>query len=86
LRKLQAQGLVRAGDQVVVISTAHGLKFVDSKLAYHSMELEGIVSEHPNPPIEMASDYPQVRDRMLREIDLRFGDLAKGGAGSGAGH
>jgi len=74
LRKLQARGLVKSSDQVVVISTAHGLKFVDSKLAYHSMELEGIVSEHPNPPIELAADYPRVRDQMLREIDQRFGN------------
>jgi threonine synthase len=73
LRKLQARGLVSSGDQVVVISTAHGLKFVDSKLAYHSMKLEGVVSEHPNPPIEMAADYQSVRDQMLREIDQRFG-------------
>ena len=73
LRKLQARGLVHSSDQVVVISTAHGLKFVDSKLADHTMELEGIISEHPNPPIEMAADYQAVRDQMLREIDQRFG-------------
>lgn len=72
LRKLQERGLVKASDQVVVVSTAHGLKFVDSKLAYHSMQLEGIVSEHPNPPIELAADYGTVRDQMLREIDQRF--------------
>jgi len=72
LRKLQERGLVNASDQVVVVSTAHGLKFVDSKLAYHSMEIEGIVSEHPNPPIELAADYGTVRDQMLREIDQRF--------------
>ena len=71
LRKLQARGLVKSGDQVVVISTAHGLKFVDSKLAYHSMKLDNIVSEHPNPPIELAADYQAVRDQMLREIDTR---------------
>ena len=73
LRKLQERGLVRSSDQVVVISTAHGLKFVDSKLAYHSMELEGIVSASPNPPIELDADYQAVRDQMLREIDGRFG-------------
>ena len=73
LRKLLARGLVKKGDQVVVISTAHGLKFVDSKLAYHSMQLEGIVSEHPNPPIELEASYGKVRDRMKREIDRRFG-------------
>ena len=71
LRKLQSRGLIRSSDQVVVISTAHGLKFVDSKLAYHSMELEGIVSERPNPPIELAADYQVVRDQMLREIERR---------------
>ncbi len=73
LRKLQERGLVCSSDQVVVISTAHGLKFVDSKLAYHSMELEGIVSASPNPPIELGADYQRVRDQMLREIDGRFG-------------
>jgi threonine synthase len=73
LRKLQERGLIRSSDQVVVISTAHGLKFVDSKLAYHAMELEGIQSEFPNPPIEMGADYQAVRDQMLREIDQRFG-------------
>jgi threonine synthase len=73
LRKLQARGLVRSSDQVVVISTAHGLKFVDSKLAYHSMQLEGITPERPNPPIELPADYGRVRDQMLREIELRFG-------------
>lgn len=73
LRKLQERGLVKSSDQVVVVSTAHGLKFVDSKLAYHKMELDGIVSSHPNPPIELDANYETVRDQMLREIDGRFG-------------
>jgi threonine synthase len=72
LRKLQERGLVRASDQVVVISTAHGLKFVDSKLDYHMMRLEGVPSDHPNPPIELDAEYGLVRDRMLREIEARF--------------
>jgi threonine synthase len=73
LQKLLERGLVRTSDQVVVISTAHGLKFVDSKLAYHSMKLDGVIAEHPNPPIELAADYAAVRERMLREIESRFG-------------
>ena len=72
LRKLQERGLVKKNDQVVVISTAHGLKFVDSKLAYHQMELDDIVSSHPNPPIELPANYQAVRDQMLREIEGRF--------------
>ena len=75
-RKLLERGVIRPEDRVVVISTAHGLKFIDFKVRYHSMELEGVIPEHPNPPIEMAADYDRVRDRMLREIDRRFGSRA----------
>ncbi len=73
LKKLIARGLVTADDTVVVISTAHGLKFVDFKVDYHAMKLEGIASERPNPPIELPADYEKVRSRMLAEIDQRFG-------------
>jgi threonine synthase len=55
-----------------VISTAHGLKFVDFKVKYHEMQLDGIESQDPNPAIELPASYQQVRDRMLREIELRF--------------
>ena len=72
LRKLVKRGLVDPSDRVVVISTAHGLKFTDFKLDYHRMELEEWAPSNPNPPIEMSADYGQVRDAMLREIDLRF--------------
>ena len=65
--------MVNADETVVVISTAHGLKFVDFKVDYHAMKLEGIVSERANPPIELPADYEKVRSRMLAEIDQRFG-------------
>jgi threonine synthase len=71
-RKLVERGTIRPSDRVVVISTAHGLKFVDFKLRYHELRLEGIESREPNPPIELPADYAVVRDRMLREIELRF--------------
>ena len=71
-RKLVERGTIRASDRVVVISTAHGLKFVDFKVRYHEMRLEGIESQDPNPPIELAADYGVVRDRMLGEIERRF--------------
>ena len=53
------------------MSTAHGLKFVDFKVDYHRMELAGIVPELANPPIELPASYPEVRERMLREIEQR---------------
>jgi len=71
-RKLVDRGTIRRGDRVIVISTAHGLKFVDFKVRYHEMRLEDIESRDPNPPIELAADYAVVRDRMLREIERRF--------------
>ncbi len=73
LKKLVARGLIQGDDRVVVISTAHGLKFVDFKVDYHRMQLEDIVPESPNPPIELPADYETVRSRMLGEIDRRFG-------------
>jgi threonine synthase len=72
MQKLVERGEIHKHDKVVVISTAHGLKFTDYKLRYHQMELEGVESQVPNPPIDLAADYAVVRDRMLREIDARF--------------
>ena len=72
LKKLIARGLVASDDHVVVISTAHGLKFVDFKVDYHAMKLDEIAPERPNPPIELPADYQKVRSRMLKDIDQRF--------------
>ena len=73
LKKLIARGLIGKSDRVVVLSTAHGLKFVDFKVDYHRTQLEHIVSDNPNPPIELPGDYEVVRSRMWQEIDRRFG-------------
>jgi threonine synthase len=72
-RKLVERGTIRPSDRVVVISTAHGLKFVDFKVRYHELRLAGIASDWANPAIELPADYDAVRDRMLREIEGRFG-------------
>jgi threonine synthase len=79
-RKLLDRGVIGRGDRVVVISTAHGLKFVDFKVRYHNFTLEGIESEVPNPPIELRADYQTVRDQMLREIERRFRDRDRRGS------
>jgi threonine synthase len=71
LEKLVARGEITDKETVVVISTAHGLKFVEQKVQYHRMELEGIESERPNPPIELPARYETVRDEMLRQIERR---------------
>jgi threonine synthase len=71
--KLVVNGTIRKTDRVVVISTAHGLKFVDFKVSYHKLQLQGIDATHANPPIELAPIYQTVRDEMWRQIERRFG-------------
>ena len=73
LHKLVKKGTIQKSDRVVVVSTAHGLKFVDFKLRYHQKELQGIQSQIPNPPIELPASYEAVRDEMHRQIESRFG-------------
>ena len=70
------RGEIKKSDRVVVISTAHGLKFVDFKVKYHEMRLEDVESQLPNPPIELPARYETVRDEMLRQIERRFGSQA----------
>ena len=70
--KLVNRKVIRPGDRVVIISTAHGLKFVESKVKYHEMRLDDIDSKWANPEISLPADYGLDRDRMLREIDSRF--------------
>ena len=73
MQKLLKSGQIHKDEKVVVVSTAHGLKFTDFKRDYHEMTLEGPSPLHANPPIELPARYDDIRDRMLREIDLRFG-------------
>jgi len=70
LFKSIARGDIQQGDRVVVISTAHGLKFTDFKVAYHESRLPDVLSHHANPPLELPADVDVVQeaiDRTLRE-------------------
>ncbi len=48
-------------DRVVVISTAHGLKFSEFKTQYHKRELTGMETKYANAIEECAPDVDQVR-------------------------
>jgi threonine synthase len=69
LRKLVARKLIRPKQRVVVISTAHGLKFAEQKTAYHLGQLEGIHSQHANRPVETAAHLRTVTDAIKRYAD-----------------
>jgi threonine synthase len=61
LIKLRARGEIAAGERVVVISTANGLKFTDFKVRYHDRALDGMAAPYANRPVELPDDYDRVR-------------------------
>lgn len=69
LFKLVARGVIRSSDRVVVISTAHGLKFSQFKIAYHENTLPHIEALRRNPPVELPADLTTVRDTIHRYLD-----------------
>jgi threonine synthase len=68
LFKLVERGEIKSSDRVVVISTAHGLKFTDFKVGYHDQTLENVVSRHANPPLELPADYLAVSQAIDQAI------------------
>ncbi|MGC9467340.1 MAG: threonine synthase [Anaerolineae bacterium] len=68
LFKMVERGQIKPDDRVVVISTAHGLKFTGFKVGYHDGTLADVVSRYRNPPIELPPDY----DAVQRAIDERI--------------
>jgi threonine synthase len=69
LFKLIARGEVRADQRVIVISTAHGLKFTGFKVGYHDGTLPGVAARHANPPLELPADGLAVRRAIDRLLD-----------------
>ena len=69
LEKLASRGAIRRGERVVVISTAHGLKFSDFKVGYHEGTLPGLASPLRNPGVRLPATLGAVQDA----IAARFG-------------
>ena len=61
-KKLVDRGTIAKGSRVVVVSTAHGLKFAEQKAAYHLGELAGVTPQYQNLPHELPADIDRVRD------------------------
>ena len=70
LEKLVAAGTIEGGQRVVVISTAHGLKFTEFKTNYHRKAL-GFSSRHANDPYPMGSEPQEVIGQLHRLLDER---------------
>ncbi len=73
LFKLLDQGAIKPQDRVVVVSTAHGLKFPDFKVRYHegTLQQQGIDAPYKNEPVEVDAEYEKVRAAILRSIEAR---------------
>lgn len=68
LIKLVERGEIGRDDRVVVISTAHGLKFTQFKIDYHNADLEGISSRLANPPVQLPAEYDTVVSAIFDRI------------------
>jgi len=71
LFKLVDRGVVKKTDRVVVISTAHGLKFTEFKLGYHQNQLKahGIMPALRNEPVVLPPKADVIRDTIFRAIE-----------------
>ncbi len=70
LIKLLKAGRIDRSERVVVISTAHGLKFPDFKIRYHEQSL-GIPSIHANPPLELPPNVDAVKEALRLALERK---------------
>ena len=71
LEKLVAAGKIQKDENVVVISTAHGLKFTEFKVGYHEKKLENICSQFANPVFKAPAEIGAVMDILKKEMVAR---------------
>lgn len=70
--KLKEQQIISKNDRVIIISTAHGLKFSEFKTGYHEKKLAGVKSSCANEPINVRPDADEVKAILDRELAARF--------------
>ncbi len=68
LFKLLQREVVQSHQRVVVVSTAHGLKFTPFKVGYHEGTLTEVESDMANPPVYLPADAEIVRDTIQRKL------------------
>ncbi|KAI5065260.1 hypothetical protein GOP47_0019955 [Adiantum capillus-veneris] len=68
LIKLREKNVIGRTDRTVVVSTAHGLKFTQSKIAYHSKEIPELQSKFANPPVDVKANLGSVMDALQSRL------------------
>lgn len=70
LIKLLKAGKIDKSERVIVISTAHGLKFVEMKVKYHQKELD-FPCRYANQPIELPARLDAVKEALNKALAER---------------
>ena len=68
LFKLVNQGTIMSQDRVIVISTAHGLKFTNFKVNYHDDHLDEVEAQYANPPLNLPADAGLVKETLAKRL------------------
>jgi threonine synthase len=68
--KLLRAGKIDKSERVVVISTAHGLKFIEMKVKYHQREMD-FACRHANQPIELPARLDAVKEALGKALEAR---------------
>ncbi len=76
LIKLLKAGKIDRAERVVVISTAHGLKFVEMKVKYHQRQLQ-FPAQHANQPIELPARLEAVKEALHQALERRTPTLCQ---------
>lgn len=71
LQKLKEQGQLTGEEEVVVVSTAHGLKFTEFKVGYHEQTISGLSSRFANPVFKAPASIGPVMDILKKEMSAR---------------
>ncbi|KAE8674156.1 Threonine synthase 2 [Hibiscus syriacus] len=68
LNKLRKSEVIGHTDRTVVVSTAHGLKFTQSKIDYHSKGNKDMACRLANPPVQVRADFGSVMDVLKKYL------------------
>ncbi|MDR4507222.1 MAG: threonine synthase [Candidatus Brocadiaceae bacterium] len=69
LMKLLKSKEIRPDERVVVISTAHGLKFPEFKIDYHENKLEEVAPRFTNLPEELPPQYDAIKAAIYKKLE-----------------
>ncbi len=70
LQQMVANKQIHPKENVVVVSTAHGLKFSEFKIGYHEQSIEGIRSKYHNSMIECKANINAVRKTLAENLNF----------------